>query len=173
MEVVYMKIDTSQIIKNIKKLNERAKEIYNTFGENQKQYQYIINLMSHIDDSKLKLNSKGYYSISHGKKFVESLNEEQINLLNKALEVQTKGQIIKEEIETLEFLHPEKKKKELRQLAIESVKRKNLEKEIISNNLDIIYDDTEMNGIIHRKGRRLYTSEFEKLKKYIIEKREV
>lgn len=173
MEVVYMKIDTSQIIKNIKKLNERAKEIYNTFGENQKQYQDIINLMSHIDDSKLKLNSKGYYSISHGKKFVESLNEEQIRLLNKALEVQTKGQIIKEEMETIEFLNPEKKKKELRQLAIESVKRKNLEKEIISNNLDIIYDDTEMNGIIHRKGRRLYTSEFEKLKKYIIEKREV
>lgn len=168
-----MKIDTSQIIKNIKKLNERAKEIYNTFGENQKQYQDIINLMSHIDDSKLKLNSKGYYSISHGKKFVESLNQEQISLLNKALEVQTKGQIIKEEMETIEFLHPEKKKKELRQLAIESVKRKNLEKEIISNNLDIIYEDAEMNGIIHRKGRRLYTSEFEKLKKYIIEKIEV
>lgn len=168
-----MKNDTSQIIKNIKKLNERAKEIYNTFGENQKQYQDIINLMSHIDDSKLKLNSKGYYSISHGKKFVESLNKEQISLLNKALEVQTKGQIIKEEIETLEFLNPEKKKKELRQLAIESVKRKNLEKEIISNNLDIIYDDTEMNGIIHRKGRRLFKSEFEKLKKYIIEKRDI
>ena len=166
-----MKNDTSQIIKNIKKLNERAKEIYNIFGENQKQYQDIINLMSHIDDSKLKLNSKGYYSISHGKKFVESLNEEQISLLNKALEVQTKGQIIKEEMETLEFLNPEKKKKELRQLAIESVKRKNYEKEIISNNLDIIYEDTEMNGIIHRKGRRLYASEFEKLKKYIIEKR--
>lgn len=173
MEVVYMKIDTSQIIKNIKKLNERAKEIYNTFGESQKQYQDIINLMSHIDDSKLKLNSKGYYSISHGKKFVESLNKEQISLLNKALEVQTKGQIIKEEIETLKFLNPEKKKKELRQLAIESVKRKNLEKEIISNNLDIIYDDTEMSGIIHRKGRRLFTSEFEKLKQYIIEKRGV
>ena len=168
-----MKNDTSQVIKNIKKLNERAKEIYNTFGESQKQYQDIINLMSHIDDSKLKLNSKGYYSISHGKKFVESLNEDQISLLNKALEVQTKGQIIKEEIETLEFLNPEKKKKELRQLAIESVKRKNLEKEIIFNNLDIIYDDTEMRGIIHRKGRRLYKSEFEKLKKYIIEKREV
>lgn len=168
-----MKNDTSQIIKNIKKLNERAKEIYNTFGENQKQYQDIINLMSHIDDSKLKLNSKGYYSISHGKKFVESLNKEQISLLNKALEVQTRGQIIKEEIETLKFLNPDKKKKELRQLAIESVKRKNLEKEIISNNLDIIYDNTEMNGIIHRKGRRLYKSEFEKLKKYIIEKREV
>lgn len=166
-----MKNDTSQIIKNIKKLNERAKEIYNTFGENQKQYQDIINLMSHIDDTKLKLNSKGYYSISHGKKFVESLNKEQISLLNKALEVQTKGQIIKEEMETIKFLHPEKKKKELRQLAIESVKRKNLEKEIISNNLDIIYEDTEMNGIIHRKGRRLFKSEFEKLKKYIIEKR--
>lgn len=168
-----MKNDTSQIIKNIKKLNERAKEIYNTFGESQKQYQDIINLMSHIDDSKLKLNSKGYYSISHGKKFVESLNEEQISLLNKALKVQTKGQIIKEEMETLEFLNPEKKKKELRQLSIESVKRKNYEKEIISNNLDIIYEDTEMNGIMHRKGRRLYKSEFEKLKKYIIEKREV
>ena len=173
MEVFFMKNDTSQIIKNIKKLNERAKEIYNTFGESQKQYQDIINFMSHIDDSKLKLNSKGYYSISHGKKFVESLNKEQISLLNKALEVQTKGQIIKEEMETLEFLNPEKKKKELRQLAIESVKRKNYEKEIISNNLDIIYEDTEMNGIIHRKGRRLYKSEFEKLKKYIIEKREV
>ena len=168
-----MKNDTSQIIKNIKKLNERAKEIYNTFGESQKQYQDIINLMSHIDDSKLKLNSKGYYSLSHGKKFVESLNKDQISLLNKALEVQTKGQIIKEEIETLKFLNPEKKKKELRQLAIESVKRKNLEKEIISNNLDIIYEDAEMNGIIHRKGRRLFTSEFEKLKKYIIEKREI
>lgn len=166
-----MKNDTNQIIKNIKKLNERAKEIYNTFGENQKQYQDIINLMSHIDDSKLKLNSKGYYSISHGKKFVESLNEEQISLLNKALEVQTKGQIIKEEMETIEFLNPEKKKKELRQLAIESVKRKNLEKDIISNNLDIIYEDAEMSEIIHRKGRRLFTSEFEKLKKYIIEKK--
>lgn len=166
-----MKHDTSQLIKNIKKLNERAKEIYNTFGESQKQYQDIINLMSHIDDSKLKLNSKGYYSISHGKKFVENLTSEQISLLNKALEVQTKGQIIKEEMETIEFLNPKKKKKELRQLAIESVKRKNLEKEIISNNLDIIYDDTEMSGIIHRKGRRLYASEFEKLKKYIIEKR--
>ena len=80
---------------------------------------------------------------------------------------------MRKEIETLKFLNPEKKKKELRQLAIESVKRKNLEKEIISNNLDIIYDDTEMSGIIHRKGRRLFTSEFEKLKKYIIEKREV
>ena len=152
----------------MKKDNKGATRI-----ENQKQYQDIINLMSHIDDSKLKLNSKGYYSISHGKKFVESLNKEQISLLNKALEVQTKGQIIKEEMETLEFLNPEKKKKELRQLAIESVKRKNYEKEIISNNLDIIYEDTEMNGIIHRKGRRLFTSEFEKLKKYIIEKREV
>lgn len=171
MEVVFMKIDTSQVIKNIKKLNERAKEIYNTLGENQKQYEDIINLMSHIDDSKLKLNSKGYYSISHGKKFVESLNEEQISLLNKALKVQTKGQIIKEEMETLKFLHPDKKKKELRQLAIESIKRKNLERKIISENLDIIYEDAEMNGIIHRKGRRLFASEFEKLKKYIIEKR--
>lgn len=161
--------NVTQLIKDIKKLNERAKELYKTFGESQKQYKEITNIFSHISDDKTRLNSKGFYQLSHGKKFVESLNKEQIEYIERALKVQTRGQLIKEELEVQKFINPNNSIKELRKKSIEKIIEKNQRNSIIEDNLDIIYKDEELTNILHRKGRRLYKSEFDKIQEYLKE----
>lgn len=90
---------TKEIIKQIKRINERSRDIARTFGTNSSYFESYMNAFNKIESilegSTSRVRGKAHFRISTSKKIIEKMNEEIFNILDTVEKfTPTKGQII-------------------------------------------------------------------------------
>lgn len=147
-----------KIEKNIKRLNERINALGRTFGTENKQYKKAVSLLTTISSEHTKKGKSGYYALSHGKKFIESLKHSQIEEIEKTLNKNiTVGATRKKAKQKLQ----EKGRKVTKKEIDTYIKEKDIESNLVEDNTDILYNDEIAQNILHITGRRKTRNEWE------------
>lgn len=142
-----MTLNEVRLKSEIKRYNERARALKNTFGEQSPQYQKMINEMSKIGE--LKITKSGTYALKNDLKSIRNyMNNNQIEQIHKLDNVETVGQILKKAKK--EYVKTEKKKPTRKQL-IEFVNLTSNIHEFIIDNLEKIYEVNAFKNMLKRK----------------------
>lgn len=154
-----------EIIKQIKRINERSRDVARTFGTDSSYYQNYMNLFnkieSYIQGATTQVKGKSHYRISTSKKVIEKMPKTIINQLEKAeKEIRTKGQIIQDVKKRFNI--------ESKSIAIEKAIELSDSNNFIKDNIDSLYEIQEFRNEIRRKNKKNIDRDiYEKMNEYI------
>lgn len=156
---------TKEIIKQIKRINERSRDIARTFGTNSTYYESYMNVFNKIESilpgSTNRVKGKEHFRISTSKKIVEKMSDKILKILEDAEKnIKTKGQIISD-------IKKEYNIKDTRQ-AIEKAITICDSNNFVKDNLDRLYEIGEFKTEIRRKNKKHIDEDmYEKMKEFI------
>lgn len=157
-----MTLEEVRLKSEIKRYNERARALKNTFGEQSPQYQKMVNEMNKIGE--LKLTKSGTYALKNDLKSIRQyINNNQINEIHKLNNVETVGQVLKQAKK--EYVKQEKKKPTRKEL-IEFVNLTSNIHEFLMDNLEKIYEVNAFKNMLKRK-ENLSIDELSQIQEYI------
>lgn len=156
---------TKEIIKQIKRINERSRDISRTFGTNSTYYESYMNVFNKIESmlhgSTSRVRGKEHFRISTSKKIVEKMNDKILKILEDAEKnIKTKGQVLSEVKKRYDI-------KETTQ-AIEKAISISDTNNFVKDNLDKLYEIREFKSEIRRKNKKhIDVDIYEKMTEYI------
>ena len=156
---------TKEIIKQIKRINERSRDIARTFGTNSSYYESYMNAFNKIESilegSTSRVRGKAHFRISTSKKIIEKMNEKILKILEDAEKsIKTKGQVVSEVKKRYDI-------KETQQ-AIEKAISISDTNNFVKDNLDKLYEISDFKTEIRRKNKKHIDEDmFDKMKEYI------
>lgn len=153
------------IVKMIKRINERSRDVARTFGTDSSYYQSYMNLFnkveSYIQGATTQVKGKSHYRITTSKKMIEKMPEELIEQLKRGeKEIKTKGRIIQDV----------KKRFDIKKssVAIEKAIELSDDMNFIKENIDKLYEISEFRNEIRRTNKKYIDSDkYTKMKEYI------
>lgn len=153
------------IVKMIKRINERSRDVARTFGTDSSYYQSYMNLFnkieSYIQGSTSQVRGKQHFRISTSKKVVEKIDKKIVDLLKESEKhIRTKGQIIQDV----------KKRFDIKKstVAIEKAIVLSDDMNFIKENIDKLYEISEFRNEIRRKNKKNIDSDkWNKMQEYI------
>ena len=156
---------TKEIIKQIKRINERSRDISRTFGTNSTYYESYMNAFNKIESmltgSTSRVKGKEHFRISTSKKIVEKMNEKILKILEETEKnVKTKGQVISDV----------KKRYDIKEtpLAIEKAISISDSNNFVKDNIDKLYEISEFKIELSRKNKKHIDEDmYDKMKEYI------
>lgn len=156
---------TKDIIKQIKRINERSRDIARTFGTNSSYYESYMKAFNKIESilegSTNRVKGKEHFRISTSKKIVEKMNSKILKILEDAEKnIKTKGQILSEV----------KKRYDIKETpqAIEKAISISDTNNFVKDNLDKLYEISEFKTEIRRKNKKHIDDDmYEKMTEYI------
>lgn len=152
-------------IKQIKRINERSRDIARTFGTNSTYYENYMSAFNKIESmlhgSTSRVKGKEHFRISTSKKIVEKMNDKILKILEDAEKnIKTKGQVVSEVKKRYDI-------KETHQ-AIEKAISISDTNNFVKDNLDKLYEISEFRTEIRRKNKKHINEDiYEKMNEYI------
>lgn len=157
--------NTKEIIKQIKRINERSRDIARTFGVNSTYYESYMNVFNKIESmlqgSTSRVRGKDHFRISTSKKIVEKMSNKILKILEDAEKnIKTKGQVVSEVKKRYEIKHTPQ--------AIEKAISISNTNNFVKDNLDKLYEISEFKTEIRRKNKKHIDEDiYEKMNKFI------
>jgi len=142
-------MNIKEVEKLIKKLNQRAVDVYRQFGANNSTYQSYMNHFNKIASRtgyNLIESRSGAYNMPRSKEFYKSINELLYNELKKT----------EKNVYTVGRLKKETKKQILKERAKSGIKNKRVTKEEIKKRID---DNSWVHGFIEEHAEEIYKYE--------------
>ena len=156
---------SKEIIKQIKRINERSRDIARTFGVNSSYYESYMNTFNKIESmlhsSTSRVRGKEHFRISTSKKIVEKMSDKILEILEYAEKnIRTKGQVVSEVKRRYDI-------KETKQ-AIEKAITISDSNNFIKDNIDKLYEISEFKTEIRRKNKKHIDDDmYEKMQEFI------
>lgn len=156
---------TQQKIKQIKRINERSRDIARTFGTNSTYYESYMNAFNKIETllpgSTSRVRGKEHFRISTSKKIVEKMNDKILKILEDAeKKIKTKGQVVSDVMQKYNIKNISE--------AIEKAISISDTNNFVKDNLDKLYEISEFKTEIRRKNKKHIDEDmFEKMEEYI------
>lgn len=144
-------MNIKEIEKLVKKLNQRAVDVYRQFGSDNSTYQSYMNYFNKIASKtgyNLKESRSGAYNLPRSKEFYENINEYTLRDLKRA----------ENRVYTVGRLKKETKKQILKERAEKGVKNKRVTKQEIKDRID---DNSWVHNFIEEHTAEIY--EYEEL----------
>lgn len=154
-----------EIIKQIKRINERSRDVARTFGVNSSYYNSYMNSFNKIESmlpgSTSRVRGKEHFRISTSKKIVEKMSDKILKILGDAEKnIKTKGQVVSEI----------KKRYDIKETpqAIEKAISISDTNNFVKDNIDKLYEISEFKTEIRRKNKKYIDEDmFEKMTDFI------
>lgn len=156
---------TKDIIKQIKRINERSRDISRTFGTNSTYYESYMNVFNKIETmlqgSTSRVRGKEHFRISTSKRIVEKMSDKILKILEDAEKnIKTKGQVVSEVKQKYDIKNTSE--------AIEKAIMVSDTNNFVKDNLDKLYEIGDFRTEIRRKNKKHIDEDmFEKMEEFI------
>lgn len=158
-------MNNKNIIKQIKRINERSRDIARTFGTNSTYYESYMKEFNKIESmltgSTSRVKGKEHFRISTSKKIVEKMSDKILKILEDVEKnIKTKGQVLSDVKKRYDI-------KETSQAIKKAISISDTNN-FVKDNLDKLYEIGEFRTEIRRKNKKYIDGDmFEKMNEFI------